>query len=172
MVLVTYDVNMQSFEKIIEANNGILYKIGKVYSDEDGFDDLYQEMLINIWRGLKNYKGDAQISTWLYRVCLNTAMTYQKKEKRKQVFQNRMDESHDLRDESPDWKEKEAEVERLYAAVRTLKVEDRSIILLYLEEKSYDEISDMIGITKSNVGVKINRIKKSLFKKLEAYGRR
>ena len=172
MVLVTYDMNMQSFEKIIEANNGILYKIGKVYSDEDGFDDLYQEMLINIWRGLKNYKGDAQISTWLYRVCLNTAMTYQKKEKRKQVFQNRMDESHDLRDESPDWKEKEAEVERLYAAVRTLKVEDRSIILLYLEEKSYDEISDMIGITKSNVGVKINRIKKSLFKKLEAYGRR
>ena len=160
---------MEDFKELIANHNGILYKIGKVYSDEDDFDDLYQEMLINIWNGKKNFKGDSKLSTWIYRVCLNTALSYHKVKKRKQLPQQEITNLENVLVYEEDVS-KDLEIQNLYKAIKELKVSDRSIVLLYLEDKSYEEIAEITGLTPNNVGVKINRIKKSLLKILNKNG--
>ncbi len=159
---------MQDFKSIIDSYHPILYKIGRVYASDDEFDDLYQEMLINLWKGLPNFKGNSKISTWIYRVVLNTALTFQRDKKRKpsgsvdfENFQNTW------RSDEEDVSDKEHEIKLLYNAIRMLKKDERSLILLYLDEKSYDEMADILGLTSTNVGVKINRIKKKLYNLLK-----
>ncbi len=159
---------MQDFKSIIEANHPILFKIARVYSEDIDFDDLYQEMLINVWKSLRSFKGDSKVSTWLYRVALNTALSFKRNKNRKSIPS--VDIIHaqaKAHEHSTEKEELEIEIERLYAAIRKLKKEERSLILLYLEEKTYDEIADIIGITKTNVGVKVNRIKKKLYELLK-----
>lgn len=158
---------MHDYQQIIEEHHPILYKIGRVYSDQEDFDDLYQEMLIAAWKGLKNFNGEAKISTWLYRVALNTALSYHRTKKRKTIPTVEFSKAENKPFESSNEKlEKEAQLESLIQAIQQLKKEERSIVLLYLDNKSYDEISEIIGISKSNVGVRINRIKKKLFELL------
>jgi len=148
----------------MDAHHPILFKIGRAYASGEDFDDLYQEMLINIWKALHNYKGDAKISTWLYKVALNTALTYQRNSKRKpkgsvdfEKFQNSWSVSPAYAGTMDD------KIHRLYVAIRQLRKDERSLILLYLDEKSYEEMADILGFTTTNVGVKINRIKKKLY---------
>jgi RNA polymerase sigma-70 factor (ECF subfamily) len=158
---------MQDFQQIIKDHHAILFKIGRVYSDEEDFDDLYQEMLIEIWKSLKNFGGQSKLSTWLYRVALNTAMSYNRVKKRRWLPKVDFSKAENAPIEQSDHKqEEEAQIDKLLTSIQQLKKDDRSIILLYLEEKSYDEISEIVGISKSNVGVKINRIKKRLFEQL------
>jgi RNA polymerase sigma-70 factor (ECF subfamily) len=155
---------MEDFKSIIDAHHPILYKIGRAYATPEDFDDLYQEMLINLWKGLKSFKGQSKISTWIYRVVLNTALTYQRNNKKRKYSQVEI-ENVNIISEGYGASEKEDledNIQLLYKAIRMLKKEDRSVILLYLEENSYDEIGEILGIKTSNVGVKINRIKKRL----------
>lgn len=156
-----HELDQSDFKQIVAEYHPLIFKICRAYSEEFDMEDLYQEVLINVWAGLKNYKGDAKLSTWMYRVTLNTAMTYHRDKKRRR--------SHILRgieiekpDQSEDAQEKERRVQELYNALRQLPKDDRSIILLYLEEKKYDEIAEITGLTPSNVGVRINRAKKKL----------
>lgn len=159
---------MQDFQYIISEHHPILFKIGRVYSDPEDFDDLYQEMLIAIWKSLKNFGGKSKLSTWIYRVALNTALSYDKVKKRKWIPKVDFSNAEERHQESNDTSISEEErTNRLMTAIQQLKKDDRSIILLYLEEKSYDEIAEIVGITKTNVGVKINRIKKKLFELLK-----
>jgi RNA polymerase sigma-70 factor (ECF subfamily) len=152
-----------NFEDLIKQYHPMIYKICRVYSNREDFDDLYQEVLINLWRSLKTFEERSKLSTWLYRVVLNTALTYQrnsKKEKAKVPIDNILE----IVDADNDREEREIKIEQLYSAISQLKKNERSIILLYLDEKSYDEIADITGLTISNVGVKISRLKNKLFK--------
>lgn len=153
------------FLSLIESNKGILYKISKSYADTlDLQEDLRQEMILNLWKGFQNFEGKSLFSTWMYKVCLNTALLYIRKSYRQSSTYLQLEiesvhlDSHQFLDPT------EERIEKLYAAIRTLKPIDRSIILLYLEEMSYKEISKQLGIENGNLRVRILRIKEQLKK--------
>lgn len=166
------------FKHIIDEYNGILYKIARSYTlGEADFKDLYQEMLIQLWKSYGRFRGESKISTWIYRVVLNTALTFQKKQNRKQAI-NPIDHiSFRIADQGRVGVEqvfqKEEKIELLYKCINQLGKDERAIILLHLDEKKYEEIAEIIGLTTSHVGVKLLRIKKQLFKLLneQGYGR-
>lgn len=154
--------NKKEFDNLIKDYHPIIFKICRVYSAKDDFEDLYQEVLISLWRSLGTYAGRSKLSTWLYRVVLNTALTYQRNTK-KHKSQVAIEPTYVIADTRDNANEKEQQIELLYTAISKLKKDDRSLVLLYLEEKSYEEITEITGLTMSNVGVKISRLKKKLF---------
>jgi len=168
----------KDFKHIIDTHYGILYKIGRAYTDNEAdLDDLFQEMLIQLWKAFPSFKGQAKLSTWIYRVVLNTALTFKRNQKR-QVRTTTVDQSlHAIAYETSNYEELEQErtdrANLLYSCINQLKKDDRAIILLHLEENTYEEIAEIIGIEANNVGVKIYRIKKRLFNLLKesGYGR-
>lgn len=156
---------MEDFKSIIDAYYPILYKIGRSFTkDPADFDDLYQEMLIQVHDSLKSFRQDAKISTWIYRVALNTALTYSRSNKKKKnEFRTDNVKYFEQSDEADSGAyEREKKIELLYESINELKKEERAMILLHLEGKQYDEIADIMGISKSNTGVKLMRIKKRL----------
>jgi RNA polymerase sigma-70 factor (ECF subfamily) len=164
----------RQFQQLMDEHNGILYKIGRSYTtDEEDFKELYQEMLVQLWSAFGRFRGDAKVSTWMYRVALNTAITYRKKKKRHAV-QPIDHHAYGLRDDTLESlareKERASQVELLYQCIRQLKKEDRAIILLHLDGKSYAEMATILGITINNVGVKINRVRKRLLRLLQVEG--
>jgi RNA polymerase sigma-70 factor (ECF subfamily) len=144
----------------------IIIKICRAYTNtQQDFEDYYQEVCLQIWRSHGNFDGRAEWSTWVYRVSLNVCMTLLKTQKRNrrifapdEVPADLMADSRSSPDESLD---------RLYDAIRQLSEVDRAVILLYLEEKSYQEIGEIIGANPNNVGVRINRIKARLRRLLD-----
>jgi RNA polymerase sigma-70 factor (ECF subfamily) len=156
---------MEDFRTIVEEHYPILYKIGRSYTRTTAdFDDLYQEMLISLYDSLKNFRQEAKLSTWIYRVALNTALTFQRDERKKsqEVKVEEQVLSGELDDQEGAYETREKQIEMLYESINELKKDDRAIILLHLEGKSYDEIAEIMGIGKSNTGVKLMRIKKQL----------
>ncbi len=148
-------------EEWLRLHKGLIFKIVRAYTTED-HDDLFQEIIIQVWRSIPAYRREAAVSTWLYRIALNTAIKWTKKEKRHSDtepldnVQHLLRESREPVDERLSW---------LYAEIFKLNEIDRSITLLLLEGFSYKEMSAILGISESNVGVKINRIKKQLIAK-------
>ena len=143
--------------------SAIIVKICRAYTNtQEDFEDYYQEVCLQIWRSKKNFKGNSEWSTWIYRLSLNVCLTLLRKDKRnKQRFVS----------DSPTQSETENEdsfsdelLNSLYAAIKQLSEIDRAIILLYLEERSYQEIATIIGTNANNIGVRIQRIKKRLKK--------
>ena len=157
---------MDNFESLIKEYHPIIYKICRIYSKNDDFDDLYQEVLINLWKSYKTFEGRSKLSTWLYRVSLNTALTYQRNTKKytNKVSLEYVPETRSVENETDN---NELKVQKLYDAISQFKKIDRSIILLYLEEKTYQEIAELTGLTATNIGVKVNRLKKKLFRILK-----
>ncbi len=145
--------------------SGIIIKICRAYTDtREDFEDYYQEVCLQIWRSRDNFKKASEWSTWIYRISLNVCLTLLKKKKNnKQHFvsdvlpDEAVIESHAFADES---------LNQLYAAIRHLSEVDRAVILLHLEEKTYQEIADIMGTNPNNVGVRITRIKDRLKKLL------
>lgn len=149
-------------QHFINANNSAINRLCKAYSrSADEYNDLRQEVYYQLWRTKDQFRGESATSTWVYRVTLNVCIGFSKK--RSYLIQ--LDAIDPVFEESD--LSKEEDIARLYEALKKLSKQDRAIILLYLEEKSYEEISAIIGITTSNVGVKINRIKKKLRSLLE-----
>ena len=147
------------FKEFVEENKGIIYKICRVYAnDRDELQDFVQEVTIQLWRSSQNFENRSKLSTWVYRVTLNVCLTLSRKNKRRVDTVGLL--STDYIDDI-DTTEQE-QISALYAAMRKLNDSDRAIILLYLEDKSYQEIADILGITVSNVGVKITRVKSKL----------
>jgi len=140
---------------------GIIIKICRAYTNnQHDFEDYYQEVCLQIWRSRDNFSGKSEWSTWIYRISLNVCLTYLKKKKNDpQHFASdslppeAIDDSHAFEDES---------VNQLYAAIKQLSEIDRGVILLYLEEKTYQQIADIIGSNSNNIGVRIGRIKQRL----------
>ena len=149
--------------ELINANLGIAHKVCHIYFREEADrEDVLQEMMYQLWRSYDRFDGRSKFSTWMYSVCLNTALTY--KRKSKSNLNEPLSKAHNVIEEESD---KEKSVEMLSAAIATLSPVNKAIMLLYLEEMTYDEIAEITGLTKSNVSVKIMRIKKELGDKLK-----
>jgi len=153
-------LNEKEFLELVAKHQNIVHKVCHMFArDEDDKRDLFQEITIKLWLGYKTFNGQAAITTWMYRVALNTAITIQRKEKKQADTQPLHPNIQPVEEEEKIGK---AEIEQLYMAINLLYPIDKAIILLYLEEKKYDEIAEIIGITRSHVGVKLTRIKKKL----------
>lgn len=145
---------------------GIIIKICRAYTDsEEDFEDYYQEVCLQIWRSREQFKGQSEWSTWIYRLTLNVCLTLLKKRKNS----NR----HFVSDVVPVEVEEtiqafsDESLNELYAAIKKLSEVDRAVIMLYLEEKSYQEIAEIMGTNPNNIGVRIKRIKERLKKLLD-----
>ncbi|BAV06340.1 RNA polymerase sigma-70 factor, ECF subfamily [Filimonas lacunae] len=145
-----------SFIALLTEHRNIIYKVCNLYMDDkEQREDLFQEITLQAWKSFSHFRGDAKFGTWLYRVALNTAITYFKKEQRRapvMLADNFPDiaDSHDPADE---------QLMAMYKAIATLSKIDKALIMLYLEDYSYQEIGEMLGITANNVAVKMNRVK-------------
>ena len=157
----------REFLQIIKNNQGIIHKVCNIYCDEqEDRNDLFQEIVAQLWKSYPSFREESKFSTWMYRVALNTAITTFKKTKRR-PDQNRLTyENFQIKDEGYDT-ETEDNIKLLHRAVSHLTGVEKSIILLYLEEKKYEEIAEITGITQNYVRVKMNRIKKKLKKFME-----
>lgn len=148
------------FKTFIKDQTGIITKICRAYTDnEDDFQDYFQEVALQLWRTYQNFNHQSKVSTWVYRVTLNVCLTHFNKQKRK-VSTVALDQIH-FEPAGTDDRTKE-QVDILYRAIRQLKEIDRAVILLYLEEKSYKEMAEILGMSVTNIGAKINRIKTQL----------
>ncbi len=150
-----------NFIQIIKANEGIIYKITHVYArDEEEQKDLYQEIVYQLWKSFPSFQARSKVSTWLYRVALNTSIAYLNKSKKVK---------HTLLDDFQQWEiedEQDTEfkdrVQLLYDHIHRLNVVEKGLVLLYLEGKSYEEIATITGFTITNVGTRLGRIKQKL----------
>ena len=146
---------------------GIIIKICRAYTNsQEDFEDYYQEVCLQIWRSKVNFREQCAWSTWVYRISLNVCLTLLKKKKKNGKTYFTSDvlpdvvkiENRAFEDES---------LNQLYAAIRHLSEVDRAVILLYLEEKSYQEIAGILGTSANNIGVRVSRIKERLKKLLD-----
>ena len=153
-----------SFVTQLEANQNIVHKICRLYThDSDSHNDLFQEITIQLWRAFPKFRGDSKFSTWMYRVALNTAITLYRKSKRKIKTQDFESISFKISAEVYDDTE-EQQLKLMYSAVKELNDIDKALVFLYLEDKSYREISAALGISEVNARVKMNRTKEKLRK--------
>ncbi|GGH02696.1 DNA-directed RNA polymerase sigma-70 factor [Polaribacter pacificus] len=145
-----------------EENQNIVHKICRIYTNnQDAHNDLFQEVTIQLWKNYKNFRGDSKFSTWMYRVALNTAISLYRKTKKSIQTQDISDFEYRIKASEYDDTE-ELQLKALYGAIRQLNDIDKALIFLYLEEKSYREISDTLGISEVNARVKMNRAKDKL----------
>ena len=143
--------------------SGIIIKICRAYTDsQEDFEDYYQEVCLQVWRSRDQFRGESKWSTWIYRLALNICLTMIKKKKnnRQHVVSDysvpeATEDNHAFSDES---------LNLLYDAIKKLSEIDRAVILLYLEERSYKEIAEIIGTSHNNIAVRITRIKERLKK--------
>lgn len=148
----------------LESNQNIVHKICRLYTNnQDAHNDLFQEITIQLWRAFPKYRGDAKFSTWMYRVALNTAITLYRKSKRKIKTQDLEKVSFKIVSEEYD-DTIEQQMTLMYEAVKILNDIDKALVFLYLEDKSYREISETMGISEVNARVKMNRLKDKLRK--------
>lgn len=154
------------FLEVIEAHKGILYKIARLYCKEaDDRDDLVQEMIIQLWKSFSRYDSQYKYSTWIYRICLNVAISFYRKESnRKEMAHPYTEAILHFRGADP-LEDRGEEIHQLYRFISELREMDKALILLYLDEKSYKEIAEIIGLTETNVATKLNRIKAQLKQK-------
>lgn len=147
------------FEQIVKEHKSTIYTVCYMFSkDADEVNDLFQDVLINLWRGFDGFRGESKVDTWIWRVALNTCISDDRKKKRRgervplemaaNLYEDKDDDSKQIR--------------ALYARINKLGVMDRAIVLLWLENLSYDEIGAIMGITPKNVSVKLVRIKQQL----------
>lgn len=150
------------FLAIIEENRRLLYKICYMYAtDGDHFNDLYQEVLANVWQGLDTFRGTSSISTWLYRMALNTCITYFRRNSRHSRGKVQLESVIHLEGDTAD-AERLAQLRQMYKLISGLSGMDKALIMMWLDEKSYDEIADLSGLTRSNVATRLRRIKQKL----------
>ena len=156
----------EEFLKVFEANVGIVIKIAKAYANAShDREDLMNDIVLELWRSFDTFRGQSAVSTWIYRVALNTSMNYRRKKKKYDslfTFWSDPKQFEDLywlteQDDTP-------ETELLYRSIEQLDAFNKAIILLYLDEKTHEEIALILGISKSNVGTRIGRIKEQIKK--------
>lgn len=150
------------FKEIIEQHKGILFKVARVYCpDENDREDLIQEMMIHIWQSLPRYNDQFKLSTWLYRISLNVAISFfRKNTTRTNRFTALNEQATEVLIE--DKTQTEQQLNLLERFISELKDLDKALIVLYLEEKSHTEMAQILGLSVSNVGTKIGRIKEKL----------
>ena len=145
----------------MDEHQGIVHHISAMYANSlEERDDLSQEIILQLWRSFRSFQNQSKFSTWLYRVALNTAISSLRKSKKFQW--TTLDKADGIAIDPID--SLDEDIRHLYQAINKLSKVDRAITMLYLEEYSYEEMAEILGITPINVGVRINRIKKRLKK--------
>ena len=147
-----------AFTNLIEKHQKIIYKICYMYTNSaDDLADYYQETLINLWKAYPNFQNQAQESTWVYRISLNTCITFLRRKGNRPTTIPLTIEVEQMQDEAD-----EAQIKQLYHLINQLNPVEKAIIMLYLDDKNYDEMAAIIGTTSNNIGVKLNRIREKL----------
>ena len=154
-------IQEEQFARLVREHKNTIYTVCYMFSqDEDEVNDLFQETLINMWKGIDGFREESKISTWIYRVALNTCLLQERKKKKEvKTVPLSMDinffEDNDANS---------SQVRQLHERIGKLGLVDRAIVMMWLEDMSYDEIGAVMGITAQNVGVKLFRIKEQLKK--------
>lgn len=151
------------FVKLMQENKKIIYKICNSYcSNKEDRDDLAQEIVFNLWKAFPDFTPDYKFSTWMYRIALNVAISFYRKEMRALHFSSFSEDLVVFEETAENNTEKEKNLSLLQKFIQELNEIDRSIMLLYLDDKSHREISEILGLSESNIGTKISRIKDKL----------
>lgn len=154
----------KQFTKLVEEHKSTIYTVCMMFADGEErdsstVDDLVQESLINLWKGFEGFEGRSDIKTWIWRVTMNTCISFDRKKKRKKEVSLELQSDSILSDTKS---ENGAQVRMLKQRIQKLGPFDRAIVLLWLEDLSYDEIAAIVGITPKNVGIRLFRIKEKL----------
>jgi RNA polymerase sigma factor (sigma-70 family) len=149
---------------MVYANLGIIYKICNLYAASEDREDLKQEIVYQLWKSYPSFKGDSRFQSWMYRVALNTALLGLRARKLK--YTGLSGEELNISDDPGEGQDKDFRVGQLYKQISKLNDLDKTIIFLYLEECSYEEIAEITGMSQSNVSVRLVRIREKLRKKL------
>lgn len=150
------------FLQLINDYRNIIYKVCSAYCANDyDMDDLYQDIVLNLWKSYPRFRGESKVSTWIYRISLNTAISNLRKKKNEL---SSLEITADLENIIKAGESQISQIKEMYSLIRRLDRYDRALILLWLEDKSYQEIADLLGIAKGNVATKISRVKKKLQK--------
>ena len=145
---------------------GIIIKLCRAYTNsQEDFEDYYQEVCLQIWRSKENFREESEWSTWVYRISLNVCLTLLKKKKNNS--QHFVSDALPAEETEDNYAFSDESLNLLYDAIRKLSEIDRAVIMLYLEEKSYQEIADIVGTNPNNIGVRVQRIKMRLKKLLD-----
>ncbi|WP_245970412.1 RNA polymerase sigma factor [Pseudochryseolinea flava] len=151
------------FISLINENQGLIHKVCIMYeNDHDARNDLFQEIVLQLWRSFPTFRGEAKITTWMYRIALNTAISGLRKHTRNVKTEDLREVHFNISEHHVD--EREDDFQRLQWAIRQLTEVERAMIMMALEEIPYDEIAETIGITQNNVRVRMNRIREKLRK--------
>ena len=150
----------KQFEQHIRANELLLYKVCRIYAyTAADREDLFQEIVIQLWKAYPKFRGESKFSTWLYRVALNTAITGLRKKKDFIESREPAQLPEGTTDETTD---REDELLQLHQAIGQLNQVEKAIVMLYMEDKTYEEMEDILGMSQGNLRVKMNRIKEKL----------
>ena len=161
--------NKEEFVKLIKGHKLIIYKICNAYcKNRYDRDDLAQEITYQLWRSYNHFNGSVKFSTWMYRVALNVAITFYRKTQKSEALIQLAEPDTEIEDKKEDTAVLEKNIDLLQQFINELKELDKALMILYLEEKSYREISEILGITETNVATRISRIKDKLKQKFSA----
>lgn len=149
--------------ELVQEHRLLLYKVCRLYcSTEVDRQDLFQEIVVQLWKSYPSFRGESRLSTWLYRIALNTAISDLRKQRRRpSITSTEIPPSlHDMT-----WPgEEEQQLQQLYAAINKLSDVEKALVMLYLEDRSYEEMEEIMGINQNNLRVKMNRIREKLRK--------
>lgn len=147
----------QAFLQVISGNQGIIYKVCRLYRDTpEDREDLFQEIVAELWKAYPSYRNDAKVSTWMYRIALNTAMIRYRRPRADVRFTEDLPEPAQPEDSGS------SQQERLFSAIRTLNDADKALISLYLDDFNYEEMATLTGLSANVVGVRLHRIREKL----------
>jgi len=150
------------FLDLIKEQKRTIYKVCYVYAkDRDNLNDLFQEVVLNMWKGFPRYRGDGKAATWVYRIAMNTCITFLRCSGTRP---STVPITADVADSLIEEEGKTGQLRELYSLINQLGKLERALILLWLEERSYQEMADILGISKTNVAVKLTRVKDKLRK--------
>lgn len=153
------------FDTLINQHSGLISRICFSYStDEEDYKDLYQDVLINLWKGLENFRGESSSTTWIYRVALNTCVSTFRKRKNRPGTQSLDSVPIDIADESDEDNSRER-LEWLHRRISELNPIDKAIVTMWLDDRSYNEIAEVVGMSPNNIGLRLHRIKSTWRKK-------
>jgi RNA polymerase sigma-70 factor, ECF subfamily len=152
----------KKFIDLIKQHQGLIHKVCFMYEqDPDCRNDLFQEIVLQLWKSFPTFRGEAKITTWMYRIALNTAISGYRRQVR-HIKTEDLNEKHFNISENYTASDQEEDFQRLQAAIRQLSEIERAMIMMALEEIPYEEIAETIGITQNNVRVRMNRIREKL----------
>ncbi len=157
-------LQQEEFVQLVNQNQVLLHKVCNLYGHtRHDKEDLFQEIVVQLWKAWPGFRAESKFSTWLYRIALNTAISGLRRKKNHITSYEPEKIPTEIKDDT-DHKEQEERLQQLYQSIRKLSEIEKAIVMIYLEDKTYEEMEDILGINQNNLRVKMNRIKEKLRK--------